>query len=223
MLQRVYEGARTARSLRQVLVATDDERIAEACRAFGAPVVMTSPTHPTGTDRIAEVARNLEDEIVVNIQGDEPLIEGAIVDRLVETLEASPEAPMATLVHSAPPEALGDPNRVKVVIDRSGYALYFSRSAIPALRHPDAKAPLWQHIGIYAYRRPFLLEFVDLPQTAAERSEGLEQLRALENGFRIRVAAVDGWQSIPVDEPLDIERVEAVLEERAKQGDPDGR
>lgn len=211
MLQRVVEGARQAKRVREVIVATDDERIAEACRAFGAPVTMTSPDHPTGTDRLAEASRGLPDAIIVNVQGDEPLIEGFVVDAAVAALEESPEAPMSTVVHRAEPDALADPNRVKVVLDRRGFALYFSRAAIPYRRDAAPDAPLWQHVGLYAYRREFLQRFVALGESPLERAEALEQLRALEHGHRIRAAVVEGWRSVPVDVPEDIARVEALL------------
>jgi 3-deoxy-manno-octulosonate cytidylyltransferase (CMP-KDO synthetase) len=214
MIQRVFEGAREAKRLRDVLVATDDVRIADACARFGAQAVLTSREHPTGTDRIAEVARTLDDAIIVNVQGDEPLIEGFVIDAAVAVLEETPEAPMATVVHRAEPGAEGDPNRVKVVLDRRGRALYFSRSPIPFCR-PGARAPrLWQHAGLYAYRREFLLRFVALAPGEAELAEGLEQLRALEHGHAIRAAVVEGWQSVPVDVPEDVPRVEAALRAR---------
>ena len=214
MIQRVYEGARRARSLRTVVVATDDERIAEACRTFGAPVVMTAAGHPTGTDRLSEVAAGLEDEVIVNIQGDEPLIEDFVIDAAVEALLEDPGVSMATVVHAIDPQVRDDPNRVKVVIDRNGRALYFSRSPIPYVR-ADGTPPdtIWQHVGLYAYRRAFLLDFVGLPPTPAEQAEGLEQLRALEHGHPIRCAAVEGWHSLPVDVPEDVPRVEARLAE----------
>ena len=213
MLRRVFEGARSARSLRDVIVATDDERVAAACRSFGAKVAMTRSDHATGTDRLAEVAAGLDDAIVVNVQGDEPLVEGFVIDAAVEALAADPSLPMSTVVHPADPDGLDDPNRVKVVLDRSGNALYFSRSRIPALRDPAQAPRYWQHVGLYAYRREFLLEFVKLAPTPAERSEQLEQLRALENGHRIRCAVVEGWRGIPVDVPADVARVEARLRE----------
>jgi 3-deoxy-manno-octulosonate cytidylyltransferase (CMP-KDO synthetase) len=211
MLRRVVEGAREAKRVRDVIVATDDERIAEACRGFGAAVAMTSPEHPTGTDRLAEASRDLADAIVVNVQGDEPLIEGFVVDAAVAALEESPDAPMATVVHRAEPDALGDPNRVKVVLDRRGFALYFSRAPIPHRRDAGVDAPLWQHVGLYAYRREFLQRFVALDPTPLERCEALEQLRALEHGHKIRAAVVEGWRSVPVDVPEDVVRVEAIL------------
>lgn len=216
MLHRVVEGARGAKRLRDVLVATDDARIATACRDFGASAVMTSPDHRTGSDRLAEVAADLDDEVIVNVQGDEPLIEGFVIDAAVAALEADPDAPMATVVHAADPEALDDPHRVKVVLDRRGRALYFSRSRIPAPRHPEGGAPTWQHVGLYAYRRDFLLRLVALAPTPLERTEGLEQLRALEHGFPIAVAVVDGWRGLSVDVPADVAAVEARLRRRSR-------
>ncbi len=217
MLARVIEGVRGAKRIRTTLVATDDPRIASLARECGAEAVMTSAAHPTGTDRIAEVARSLGDELVVNVQGDEPLIEGFVVDAVVDALAAEPATPMATVVHAASPAALDDPNRVKVVLDRRGFALYFSRSPIPARRDPAAHPPLWQHVGLYAYRRDFLLDYVRLPRTPLECSEALEQLRALEHGHPIRVAVIEGWESLPVDVPDDLARVEAALAARARR------
>lgn len=212
MIQRVWSGARQAKRISRVIVATDDERIAEACRSFGAEVALTRADHPTGTDRLGEVASGLDDDVVVNVQGDEPLIEGFVIDAAVEALSEDPEVPMATVVHALEPEALEDPNRVKVVLDRRGRALYFSRSPIPHARGP-ARPARWQHVGLYAYRREFLLEFVGLPPTPAEEAEQLEQLRALEHGFPIRCAIVEGWRSAAVDVPTDIGRVEARIAE----------
>lgn len=214
MIQRVFEGARHAKSLSRVIVATEDERIARVCERFGAEVALTRADHATGTDRLGEVAEGVDAEILVNIQGDEPLIEGFVIDAAVDALLEAPDAPMATVVHAAGADALDDPNRVKVVLDRFGYALYFSRSPIPA-RRPHHPAPrIWQHVGLYAYRREFLAEFVTLAQTPAEQAEGLEQLRALENGRRIRCAVIEGWESTPVDVPADVVAVETRLQER---------
>ncbi|MBW2393381.1 MAG: 3-deoxy-manno-octulosonate cytidylyltransferase [Deltaproteobacteria bacterium] len=214
MIQHVVEGARQAKRLSRVLVATDDERIARACTAFGAEVAMTSAEHPTGSDRLAEVARTLDEDVIVNIQGDEPMIEGFVVDAAVDALLEDPSLPMATVVHAAEAEALSDPNRVKVTLAENRDALYFSRSPIPHRRQGAPAPPIWQHIGLYAYRRPFLLEYVRLTATPLERSEALEQLRALEHGYRIRCAIIDGWQSIPVDTPADVARVEDALARR---------
>lgn len=216
MIQRVWEGARSAKTLRSVVVATDDERVAEVCRGFGAEVALTRADHATGTDRIGEVALGLDDEVVVNVQGDEPLIEGFAIDAAVEALREDPEVGMSTIVHAVEPGGFEDPNRVKVVLDRRGRALYFSRSPIPHVRSGAARPPLWQHVGLYAYRRAFLLDFVRLPATPAEQAEGLEQLRALEHGHPIRCAVVDGFRSIPVDVPEDVARVEAALSEAGR-------
>jgi 3-deoxy-manno-octulosonate cytidylyltransferase (CMP-KDO synthetase) len=211
MVRRVYEGARAARSLREVIVATDDERVADACRAFGAPVAMTRADHPTGTDRLAEVAAGLSDEVVVNVQGDEPLVEGHVIDAAVALLARDPSLAMTTVVHPADPDGLDDPNRVKVVLDRRGNALYFSRSRIPALRDPAHAPRYWQHVGLYAYRREFLLEFVTLAPTPAERSEQLEQLRALEHGHAIAVELAPEPFPAGVDTEQDLARVAAEL------------
>ncbi len=213
MIQHVVEGARRSKRLSDVLVATDDARIAEACAAFGATAVMTSETHPTGTDRLAEVAASLDTDVIVNIQGDEPLIEGFVIDAAVSALEEAPDAPMSTVVHAAEPPALLDPNRVKVVLNRMGDALYFSRSAIPFSRDIEP-GPVWQHVGLYAYRREFLLELTQLAPTELEQREALEQLRVLEHGFPIRCAVIEGWQSAAVDRPEDLEAVEALLGRR---------
>ena len=211
MIEHVWRRAGEASMLREVVVATDDERIVRACEKFGARAVLTSADHPTGTDRVAEVAASLDDEIVVNIQGDEPLIAGRVIDAMVEQLLADPGAPMATVAHGAAPGAEQDPNRVKLVVDRAGRALYFSRAPIPYVRDASAGVRVWQHAGLYAYRRDFLAQFVTWPQTPLERAESLEQLRALENGHTIRVALVEGWESLPVDVPEDVARVEAAL------------
>jgi 3-deoxy-manno-octulosonate cytidylyltransferase (CMP-KDO synthetase) len=214
MIQRVWEGAREAKSLRKLIVCTDDARIADACRAFGAEVALTRADHTTGTDRIGEVAATLPDEIVVNIQGDEPLMRGFVVDAAVEALREDPEVPIGTVVHALDPADRDDPNRVKVVLDTRGRALYFSRCGIPYPRDASARAPLWQHVGLYAYRRDFLLRYIRLAPTPAERSECLEQLRALEHGFEIRCAVVEGWRSVAVDVPADVALVEAALRAR---------
>lgn len=210
MIQHVWERTRFAKRIDAVVIATDDERIQRACEAFGADVEMTATTHPTGTDRLAEVAARHDHEVIVNVQGDEPLIEGFVIDAAVEALLRDDRTVMSTVVHRANPEAFEDPNRVKVVVDSAGFALYFSRAAIPFRREDTGIAPL-QHVGLYAYRRDFLLEFVKLERSPAERSEELEQLRALENGHRIRVAEIEGWTSIPVDVPEDVPIVEAAL------------
>ena len=212
LVERVFERARAARRLTRLLVATDDDRIASAVRAFGGEVVMTSPTHGTGTDRLAEVARSLEADLFVNIQGDEPLVDPRDIDQLVECLEADALADMATLATPLPEadQAL-DPNVVKVVCDASGRALYFSRSAVPFVRKgATASRPWLRHVGLYAYRRGFLLEFASWSPGVLEAIEGLEQLRALERGRTIKVLKARGIYH-GVDTPDDVRAVEQVL------------
>jgi 3-deoxy-manno-octulosonate cytidylyltransferase (CMP-KDO synthetase) len=214
MIQHVWERTRMAKSIDSVVVATDDDRIRAACEEFGAIVEMTATDHPTGTDRLAEVARRNEHDVLINVQGDEPLIEGFVIDATVEALLRDERAAMSTVVHRAEAAAANDPNRVKVVVDRFGFALYFSRSPIPFHRAKPGEdphlAPL-QHVGLYGYRRNFLLDFVELPRSPLEVTEELEQLRALENGYRIRVAEIEGWTSVPVDVPEDVAIVEAAM------------
>ena len=214
MIQHVWERTRLAKHVDAVIIATDDERIRSTCESFGATVEMTATTHPTGTDRLVEVVSRHEHEIIVNVQGDEPLIEAFVIDRAIETLLLDDLASISTIVHRAEPAAFDDPNRVKVVVDSTGAALYFSRSAIPHCRADTGVRPL-QHVGLYVYRRDFLLEFTRLPQTPAEMAEGLEQLRALENGYRVAAAEIEGWTSIPVDIPEDVAVVEAALVNRS--------
>ncbi|MBW2500803.1 MAG: 3-deoxy-manno-octulosonate cytidylyltransferase [Deltaproteobacteria bacterium] len=210
MIQHVWERTRAARHVDAVAIATDDDRIREACEDFGAAVEMTRDDHPTGTDRLAEVAARHDHDVLINVQGDEPLVEGFVIDAAVEALLKDGDAAMSTIVHRAEPEAFDDPNRVKVVVDAAGFALYFSRAPIPYRRKETGLVPL-QHVGLYGYRRDFLLDFVKLPRSPAEEAEELEQLRALENGHRIRVAEIEGWTSVPVDVPEDVARVEAQL------------
>lgn len=212
LLQHVVERAGQARSLSEVVVATDDARIAEAVRAFGGKVQMTSPTHPSGTDRIAEVARDLACDLVVNIQGDEPLITPAEIDAAVAPLVADSTIPMGTLACPLPLAQAADPNAVKVVVGANGFALYFSRAPIPYLRdgHAGGPSPYLLHIGLYVYRREVLLHLAGLPPTPLEERERLEQLRALEHGIRIRVVVTE-HPSIGVDTPQDLERVRRML------------
>lgn len=224
MIERVHERARQARRVDRVLVATDDERIARAVRDFGGEAMMTSSEHATGTDRLAEVARGLDAEIVINVQGDEPLLDPAGVDEVALALESDPALEMATL--SLPlrtVEEMLEPSVVKVVSDERGDALYFSRSPIPHVRQPapgDARAAARaaverglarRHVGLYGYRREALLRFAALPPHPLEQAEGLEQLRALAHGMRIRVVPVDGEAGAAVDTPEDLERVRALL------------
>jgi 3-deoxy-manno-octulosonate cytidylyltransferase (CMP-KDO synthetase) len=189
LVQHVVDQVRKCLRVREVLVATDDERVAAALRPFETRCVMTSPAHQSGTDRIAEVARGLRDELIVNVQGDEPEIEPEIVDGLIERLETGPDD-MATAATPFPAGSdPSDPNLVKVVIGQGGQAIYFSRSPIPFRRDQSApgNAAYYLHLGIYAYRRPFLLEFASWQPTPLEQTERLEQLRALEHGRSIFV------------------------------------
>ena len=226
MIERVYERARAASLPDRVLVATDDERIAAAVRRFGGEVVLTSSAHATGTDRLAEAVRATDADIVVNVQGDEPMLDPAGIDAAAAPLVEQPELPMATL--SLPLTAFEEmlsPSVVKVVTDARGDALYFSRSPIPHARTPGgdlaeaaraavAKGLARKHVGLYAYRRAALLRFAALPPSALEQAEGLEQLRALHHGMRIRVIAVDGPGGVAVDTAADLERVRALLARR---------
>lgn len=211
LVQRVYERARLARRLDAVVVATDDERIANAVRGFGGDVVMTSPECPSGTDRAAEVARQRRCDLIVNIQGDEPLMRPEMIDALVTGIEEDTGCVMATLARRIEDaESLANPNVVKVVFAHNGRALYFSRHAIPFQRDAQGGAGHFKHLGIYAYRREFLLQFVTMPPSGLERTEKLEQLRVLENGYAIQVL-VTPHDSLGVDAPEDVARVEAAL------------
>ncbi len=212
LLQHVVDRASRAKNLSEVVVATDDTRIADAVRHFGGKVQMTAATHPSGTDRIAEVARDLACDLVVNIQGDEPLISPAAIDAAVAPLLADPTIPMGTLACPLPLEQAGDPNAVKVVVGVNGFALYFSRAPIPYLRdgHAGGPSPYLLHPGLYVYRREVLLRLASLPPTPLEERERLEQLRALEHGIRIRVVVTD-HASIGVDTPEDLERVRRMM------------
>lgn len=205
MIQHVWERASLCPLLSRVLVATDDERIAEAARGFGAEAVMTSPDHSSGTDRAAEAAAATDAEVVVNIQGDEPLIDPDAIRLAVSTLLDDPRCRMATLKRRiGTPADLANPNVVKVVTSLDGWALYFSRAPIPANRGGGALC--WKHIGLYVYRRDLLLSYSSLPRGPLEEAEKLEQLRALENGIGIRVAETD-YDTVGVDTPEDLEAV----------------
>ncbi len=214
MIQHVYGRAQACPDLFALHVATDDRRILECVQSFGGQALMTSAEHTSGTDRIAEAAELLgvqDDDIVVNIQGDQPLFRPGIVPRLAAPLLREPETAMTTLMRPmGPEEDVANPNHVKVVTDREGFALYFSRHSIPFAREAGPPPRCWQHLGIYAYRGAFLREFTRLPPGRLEEIEKLEQLRALENGYRIKVLAISlRW--LEVDVPEDVDRVEALL------------
>ena len=214
LIQHVWEQCTRVTGVDRVIVATDDTRILETAFRFGAEVALTSDSHPSGTDRIAEVAKNLRTTgILVNVQGDEPFLDPQLAEKLVHALEADPQAQMAT---AACPLEDGDgnnPNVVKVVCDLRGNALYFSRSLIPCDRDGDAGPARLRHIGIYAYRRPFLLKLVKAEQTPLEKSEKLEQLRALEHGARIRVISTNA-AGPGIDTPADAVAAERLLRSR---------
>jgi 3-deoxy-manno-octulosonate cytidylyltransferase (CMP-KDO synthetase) len=207
MIEHVYRRAAAARSIGSVIVVTDDERIHRAVLAFGGASRMTSPAHQSGTDRIAEIAPGLDCDLIVNVQGDEPQIEPAMIDEAVAPFAADPGLMMSTLRRRLDdPADLLDPNVTKVVVDRDGYALYFSRAPIPFARHGCPPAPAFRHVGLYVYRRECLIRLAALPPTAMEQSEALEQLRALEHGIRI-MAVETQYDSAGVDTPQDLERV----------------
>jgi 3-deoxy-manno-octulosonate cytidylyltransferase (CMP-KDO synthetase) len=211
MIEHVYRRTAEARSVDRVIVATDDERVRAAVEAFGGEARMTSPDHQSGTDRLAEAAAGLDAAIVVNVQGDEPLIEPAMIDEAVAPLAADPGLEMSTLCRRIDDEAeRANPHVTKVVRDAAGFALYFSRAPIPFVRDGSPAAPAWRHVGLYVYRRDVLLRLAALPPTAQERSEALEQLRALEHGIRIRCVETQ-FDSIGVDTPADLARVRARL------------
>lgn len=213
LVQHVWERTLRARTVGRVIVATDDMRIAEAAFDFGAEVALTSPKHPSGTDRLAEVAAGIPSaRIIVNVQGDEPDISPAVIDRLVGALRKDPGLGMATAANPmASEDDLHNPNVVKVVTDRSGRALYFSRAPIPHCRDGGSgPAPALRHQGIYVYRRGVLLDFVRWKPTPLERTEKLEQLRALENGVAIGVI-ITRRASTGVDVPADVARAGRAL------------
>jgi len=217
MVQHVYERTCRASLVSEVIVATDDPRIEAAVKAFGGRVEMTSISHETGTDRLAEVAERIDSEIIVNVQGDEPLIEPAMIDEAIQPLVDDETIVMGTLKSRV--KNLHDflsPNVVKVITDCNGFALYFSRSPLPFFRDKwdDLKDDAFasgrllchKHVGMYVYRRDFLIHYARMPQTLLERAEKLEQLRVLENGYRIRVVETE-HESIGVDSPSDLEKV----------------
>ncbi len=215
MIQHVVERARAVSMLSKVVVATDDQRIADCVTGFGGDFVMTRTDHVSGSDRLAEAAQLLdisEHDVVVNIQGDQPFFPPAVVEQVAQPLLEDHALPMSTLIYKIiRPEEIGDPNHVKTVFDKDMNALYFSRSPIPFQRNPAAPQPTYyKHLGFYAYRKGFLLSFVALPEGEWEHFEKLEQLRALEYGYRVRVSITE-YDSIEVDTPEDLVRVEAEL------------
>jgi len=218
MLQHVYERASLSQYLTSIIVATDDDRVFAAARSFGARVRMTRPDHASGTDRVAEVASAENAEIIVNIQGDEPLIDPVAIDTAILPLVHEPDVVMATLKKKIEdPREITDPNVVKVVCAHNGDAIYFSRCPIPFDRDRSASAPYFKHIGLYVYQRDFLLSYSALPIGPLEQSERLEQLRALENGVPIRVVETE-YESLGVDTPEDLDRVSRLFEASILEG-----
>jgi 3-deoxy-manno-octulosonate cytidylyltransferase (CMP-KDO synthetase) len=220
MLQHVWERASEARYLTSIVIATDDERIRSAAQKFGARVMMTREDHPSGTDRVAEVASASDAQWIVNVQGDEPTLDPTAIDAAILGMLDQEEqhlAAMGTLkVRITDPHTIADPNVVKVVTDHHGNAIYFSRAPIPFVRDTASDIPYYKHIGLYIYQRDFLLTYPDLPIGPLEKAERLEQLRALENGFKIRVVETD-YDSLGVDTPEDWKHVTELFEKTAKE------
>src|SRR5436190_19582018 len=212
LLRHVWERCRRAKKLDRLIVATDDFRIAEAAFDWGAEVAMTSPNHASGTDRIAEVAKKLKQFAhIINVQGDEPLVDSKLIDRLVRELQRDKKLEMITAAHPFDdPADATSPHQVKVVLDQQGNALYFSRAAIPFVREPATRKEYFRHQGIYGYSRDLLLRFVRWKTSPLECAEALEQLRALENGLRIRVV-MPGSGSPGVDTPEDARMIERLM------------
>ena len=215
MIQRVYERVKLATRVDRVIVATDDARIVEAVKGFGGEARMTRSDHRTGTERVAEVAAHEEGGVFVNVQGDEPLLDPAAVDAAVASLLEEPAAAISTVATPIKtPADIMDPNVVKTVLDFDGNALYFSRAPVPWVRNTAGRIQVrhWKHLGLYVFQRDALLEYPTLPQGELERIEQLEQLRWLENGWKIRVAEVE-HDAVSVDVLEDVKRVEKLLEE----------
>ncbi|RMD87334.1 MAG: 3-deoxy-manno-octulosonate cytidylyltransferase [Calditrichaeota bacterium] len=220
MIQWVYEGARKSKLLDKVLVATDDERIVSEVQNFGGEVLLTSPRHPSGTDRVAEVAQKFEVDYVVNIQGDEPLVHGRDIDRVLELMHSQPEVSVATLVTRFNNyEELHKSDTCKVVMDKDGHAIYFSRARIPYVAEEKNHSldNYFKHVGLYFFTKERLLEFVNLPPSHLEQLERLEQLRFIENGIKVRVVKTQNVY-FPVDRQQDIPIVEKYLKLREQSG-----
>jgi len=214
MIQRVYENVKDSNLIDQVVVATDDMRIGEAVKAFKGEYILTSSSHVNGTSRIAEAAERVDADIIINVQGDEPLVEAEILDELIKPFLTTENTVMATLKAKLTEENLiNDPNVVKVITDVNGNAVYFSRSVIPFNRDGVSQT-YYKHIGIYAYSKDFLLKYVTLPPSDLELAESLEQLRALENGYPIYVSEVEN-ELISIDTPEDLDRLERYMKERS--------
>ncbi|MDD4012607.1 MAG: 3-deoxy-manno-octulosonate cytidylyltransferase [Candidatus Omnitrophica bacterium] len=229
MIQHVWERAKKARSVDEVIVAVDKEKVQKVVESFGGRAVMTSPEQPSGTDRIAEVMVDVAADVVINVQADEPLVHHMMLDELAEVFRYEKNIQMGTLIKRIHrPEDIMNPNVVKVVVDRKGYALYFSRSPIPYVRGKmteaqadpeimgDISQRYFKHIGMYAYTKEFLFTFKNLPKSTLESEECLEQLRALEHGYRIKTVETR-YETIGVDTPEDLERVKALMEQASAE------
>jgi 3-deoxy-manno-octulosonate cytidylyltransferase (CMP-KDO synthetase) len=218
MIEHVYGRALSCPGVSNVFVATDDERIAGCVRGFGGKAIRTQPTHPSGTDRIAEAVQTLhvaDEDLIVNIQGDQPLFEPSMMSDLIKPLKEDDRIPMSTLVFRITDETeVTDPKHVKVVADQDGFALFFSRSPIPYFRDLRLKKVHYKHLGFYAYRPAFLRTFSSLPVGPLESAEKLEQLRALEYGFKIK-AVETVFDSIEVDTPEDLTRVQTMMQRQS--------
>ncbi len=210
VVQHVWENSKKSKLLDDLVIAADDERIIRQAEVFGAKAVYTSPDQPSGTDRLAEVVNPMDVEIVINIQGDEPMVRPEMIDELVRGILDEKDVRMATLaIRIKDTGEIRNPNVVKVVLDRNGYALYFSRSIIPYRRFENSSV-YYKHLGLYAYTKDFLFEFVNLPKSNLEMTEGLEQLRVLESGYRIKVIETK-FDTVGIDTPDDLERARLAM------------
>lgn len=210
MIEHVWQRAKEASSLDRVIIACDDERVKQAVENFGGEAIMTAIDHPSGTDRIAEAVADSDADIVVNVQGDEPLLPAVVINDLVKAISSDEQCVMATVIKACDNDKdIDDPNVVKAAIDTNGYALYFSRTAIPYNRE-NVDVTFYKHFGIYAYRRDFLMQYPKLNKTPNELAEKLEQLRVLEAGYKIKTV-ITNYESVGVDTPEDLERVSHIL------------
>jgi len=223
LIQHVWENAKQSKLLDDLIIAADNERVVDEVKKFGGKVCFTSKDQPSGTDRVAEVVNPLDVKIIVNIQGDEPMVKGIMIDNLISSLTDEDEtAEMATLVKRIEDSReISDPNVVKVVVDKKGYALYFSRSPIPYDRRwtvdegqsiTNPSVEFYKHIGLYAYTKDFLFTYTNLPPSKLEKAEKLEQLRALEHGFKIRTVETE-FDTVGIDTPEDLEKIKNLLAE----------
>lgn len=210
VIQHVWENAKKARMLDDLIIAADDERIIEQVQAFGGKAVFTAKAHPSGTDRLREIANPLDVEIVVNIQADEPLVQPSMIDELVRALLADTSIAMATLMKKIDnKDEVANPNVVKVVVNKDNFALYFSRYPIPFYKQ-GKPVQYYKHIGLYSYTKDFLFTFANLPPSFLEKAEGLEQLRALENGYKIKVLETT-YETVGIDTPEDLAKAKKIL------------